>query len=98
MQLGRRSVTIDGVTHTVREWANENRIPMGVISSRIHVLGWSIEKALTTKPMSRAAAGRVAADKMRFVLPAVGKISPEFVPGVRKPRADRKQQKCARVA
>lgn len=81
-------VTLHGVTHTVAEWRKKNGINSSVFANRL-TNGWPLEKALTTSPLSRSAAGTRSASKMRFIFGCVGKPSPEFIPGQRKPRADR---------
>lgn len=47
-----RYLTLDDVTQTLVEWATQTGLKHNTISSRIDVLGWSVEKALTT-PSSR---------------------------------------------
>lgn len=42
-------LTLNGITKTITEWANETGIPKGTLRHRINILGWSVEKALTTK-------------------------------------------------
>ena len=42
-------LTLNGITKTITEWANETGIPKGTLRNRINILGWSVEKALTTK-------------------------------------------------
>ena len=42
-------LTFNGITKTVAEWANETGILKGTLRHRINILGWSAEKALTTK-------------------------------------------------
>ena len=42
-------LTLNGITKTITEWANETGIPKGTLLHRINILGWSVEKALTTK-------------------------------------------------
>ena len=43
-----RLLTYDGRTQTVAQWAREMNIPYSRLISRIYI-GWSVEKALTTK-------------------------------------------------
>ena len=40
--------TINNVTKPLSEWCDEYNMPISVVGSRIRVMGWSIEKALTT--------------------------------------------------
>lgn len=41
-------ITYNGKTQTLQKWANEYKINRQTLSSRIHKLHWSVEKALTT--------------------------------------------------
>lgn len=43
-----RRLVLGGVERTVADWARETGIKASVISTRLNVLGWSVEKALTT--------------------------------------------------
>lgn len=43
-------VTFGEKTMSLQEWADEINIPISTLSNRIKVLGWSIEKALSTPP------------------------------------------------
>lgn len=45
-----RNLTLHNETHCVTEWARILCVPAGTIKSRIR-RGWTIEKALTTKPL-----------------------------------------------
>jgi hypothetical protein len=38
----------DGLNLTLPEWAEQTKIPYGVLAQRIRCLGWSIGRALTT--------------------------------------------------
>lgn len=40
--------SIDGVTKPLSEWCSEYNMPLSVVGSRIRVMGWDIQKALTT--------------------------------------------------
>lgn len=42
-------LTYNGQTKSITEWANEVGISKGTLRRRINILGWSVEKALTTK-------------------------------------------------
>lgn len=42
------AITFNGKTRNLQEWANELNIPASTLSNRIKILGWSIEKALST--------------------------------------------------
>jgi hypothetical protein len=52
-KLGRkfRYIEFNGQTKTLKEWSEETRISTSLIYHRINKLGWSIERALTTRPM-----------------------------------------------
>lgn len=43
-------ITFNGETRTLQEWADITGIDRKTISGRIEKCGWSVEKALTTKP------------------------------------------------
>lgn len=45
-------LTVGNETHTIAEWTKIYNLPKGLISSRIHKLGWDVEKAITT-PLKR---------------------------------------------
>ena len=42
-------ITFNGKTQTMKQWADELNISYQALAKRINKLGWSIEKALTTK-------------------------------------------------
>lgn len=44
-----RMIDYNGETKTISQWANVIGIPYNTLYARIHLLGWDIEKALTTK-------------------------------------------------
>lgn len=44
-------ITFNGETRTMQEWANITGIKRGTIESRINQHGWTVEKALTIKPI-----------------------------------------------
>jgi hypothetical protein len=46
-------ITINGITRNILEWAQEKGINHQTISQRIHVYGWSPEKAVTKPVQSR---------------------------------------------
>lgn len=46
-----RMLTYKGRTQSVSAWADEIDIPASLIRSRLDILGWSIECALTTPPL-----------------------------------------------
>lgn len=43
----------NGESHSIAEWARILNLPKGLIKDRIHKLGWSIEKALSTPALPR---------------------------------------------
>lgn len=43
-----KPITINGVTKTIHQWANEYNIPVNLVRNRIYILHWDIVKALTT--------------------------------------------------
>lgn len=43
-----KPITINGVTKTIHQWANEYNIPVNLVRNRIYNLHWDIVKALTT--------------------------------------------------
>lgn len=47
-------LTYDGETLTVSQWNEKLGFPKGTISQRLNKLGWSVEKALTTKIKQRS--------------------------------------------
>ena len=53
----RRNTTMcemNGVTKSLSEWCAEYQMPLSVVSSRIRVMGWPVEKALTTPTKSKS--------------------------------------------
>jgi hypothetical protein len=42
-----RLLTYNGVTMTMKEWADKYNLPYKLVESRINSYGWSIERALT---------------------------------------------------
>ena len=42
-------LTHNGVTKTAREWARDLGMAPGAVWNRIKLLGWSVEKAVTTR-------------------------------------------------
>ncbi len=51
-----RTLTHGGRTMTMKDWSRETGIPYGVLQSRIDVLGWSVDRSLTTPSRSRRVA------------------------------------------
>ena len=43
-----RVLALDGVSHTLAEWAKKTGLKQSTISMRLHRYGWSVKKALTT--------------------------------------------------
>jgi hypothetical protein len=85
-------VTIGRETRSVREWTDANGLDLALVRVRVHQ-GKSLEEALTKKRLTRSQARTRYADTQRYTLPSVGKVSAEFIPGRRKPRADRKPRR-----
>ena len=48
-----RLITLDGETHTVKEWSEITGIPSNVIHARIHKLRWSEQEAITKEVKGR---------------------------------------------
>lgn len=58
-----RKLTFGGRTQSISRWAEEMGINRGTISERLDIWGWSIERTLTTPPLSkdeRMAIARIA--------------------------------------
>lgn len=49
-----RSITFNGETHTIREWAHILNIKESTLSTRINGYGWPIERALTEPVQKRS--------------------------------------------
>lgn len=46
-------ITIDGETHTIKEWSEITGVPASRITARINVLGWDEKKAVITRQDKR---------------------------------------------
>jgi hypothetical protein len=47
-----RVITFNGKTQTLQQWSRETGIHYRTINSRLDLMGWPVEKALTTPPRS----------------------------------------------
>lgn len=50
-----KKLTFNGITKPLGDWADEYKLPIGLVQSRLNTLKWSIEKTLTTphKPITK---------------------------------------------
>ena len=48
---GKRFYTFEGKTQSLRKWAKQLGIKEATLRDRIHLGGWSVERAFTTPPM-----------------------------------------------
>lgn len=47
-------ITYNGETHTIAEWADIIGVKMQTLWARLNIYGWSVEDALTKKPVAGA--------------------------------------------
>lgn len=71
-----QQLTIDGVTKTITQWSHFKGLRPATVYNRITKNGWSLKKAVTTKPMSRSASGRNGAKKSPWRFDPVGNTEP----------------------